>query len=75
MIKAAQLRLQTFPAIPTLYHTMENVWQLEEPSYAAVWENLETIISPELSGFLSQGFPFKHLQVTVSQYPSLSAFF
>lgn len=51
MIKAAQLRPQTFPAISTLYHTMENAWQLEEPSYAAVWENLETLILVELSGF------------------------
>lgn len=40
---------------------MGNAWQLEEPSYAAVWENLETLILLELSGFLSQGFPFKHL--------------
>lgn len=61
MIKAAQLRLQTFPAIPTLYHTMENTLQLEETSYAAVWGNLETLILLDLSGFLSQGFPFAHL--------------
>lgn len=52
MIKAAQLRLQTFPAIPTRYHTMENAWQFEELSYAAVWKNLETLILLELSGFL-----------------------
>lgn len=61
MIKAAQLRLQTFPAIPTLYHTMENALQLEETSYAAVWGNLETLVLLDPSGFFSQGFPFGHV--------------